>query len=669
MHYCEVAVKYAASQAYLTYSYDDELELLPGDLVKIPLRNRMAEGCVVRSKLTLDDLDASLREVKFKSVEKAEDGTFSLSAQELELYKWIANYYHYNLGMVIFESLPKILKRPRKVDLLHGEGLDFEHEPNPEQKYAYESIAASASKGFGKYLIHGVTGSGKTLIYLHLIRDVISRGKSVLFLLPEINLTPQFTKTFLKFLDCPILSYHSGISASEKFTIWKYLKESGDRPVVVMGVRSSVFLPINNLGLVIVDEEHDQSFKQSDRLPYNGRDIAIKKAQLADVPVILGSATPSVENYYNFSKEEGSYYPLKSRASGEFPEVSLINLKEEKQNDPDYLMWPMSHSSFLAIEEALAKKEQVLIFINRLGYADYLQCRGCGHQFTDPNTDLPLRYFKSKNILASSHSDYQIPAPEICPECGNMNLLQKGFGTEKIAELIRERIPAANVDRFDRDEIKNFKDLNEKLNQFESGKIDILVGTQMLSKGHNFKKVNTVLILGVDSLLNFPDFRALERAYQLITQITGRAGRFGKEAKVFIQTLNPENKIFSYIQNHHFEEFYHDEIDARKFCNFPPFSKIVAFHFTGRFRERLVPHIQGVVSSFQEIISKNHLEISILGPTPRAIEKKANQFTWTFLLKSQNVAQIHSLIHHFKQHYQEVSGVSYKIDVDPYQIL
>jgi len=669
--YCKVAVKYPGPEGILTYECPSDFELRRGDLVQVPLGRRKAAGCVVQTDLSKEAVQSELDKYKLKPVSSKEIDLFCLSEKELSLYEWMSRYYHYNLGMTIIECLPKILKRPRKVEFVEGSGKDLPHTLNPEQQMTFESILSKFDRGFDRHYIHGVTGSGKTSVYLSLMKEALKSGKSVLFLLPEINLTPQFTHTFAEYLNCRVFPYHSGVSDSEKNAIWKELKES-ESPVLVMGVRSSVFLPIENLGLVIVDEEHDQSFKQSDRCPYNGRDVAIKKAQLSNCPIVLGSATPTVENFHSFSEKSENYYPLEKRASGGFPEIELIDCREEKRSTGPRFelndLWPIHSKSLEAMKEKLEKGEQVLVFVNRLGFANYIQCRGCGKKFEDPNTNTPLRYFKRRNVLKSAHSDYEIPMPEICPECGNMSLLQKGFGTEKIQEVLEAHLPKYNIERFDRDEIKNVTQLEDKLNRFHNKEIDVFVGTQMLSKGHNFEKVNLVLVLGVDSIMNFPDFRAIEKAYQLITQINGRAGRYSPDAKVLIQTLSPSNKVFEYIKDHSFKEFYEDELIIRDISNFPPFSKMAAIYFHSRFREKLTDNVISVAQTLRDVCTKNNLQVDILGPSPAMIEKRLNQFTWYIALKSHDINHLHKLLSYFERSYNRSNSISYKIDVDPYQI-
>ncbi|WP_412469844.1 MULTISPECIES: replication restart helicase PriA [unclassified Halobacteriovorax] len=665
-HYCQVAVDYPKLPSVLTYKTLGE-EIPVGTLVEVPLGRRKAKGVVVPFTITQKELEETITKYKLRPINEVLAPEFSLSQSEMKLYDWMSRYYHYNLGQLAWDCLPKILKRPREVETQFGDNQDFEHELSPLQKPIYESINAKLDNGFDRFLVHGVTGSGKTLIYLHLIKNVLKKGKSVLFLLPEINLTPQFMETFKKYLDCPILPYHSGVTPSHKNAIWKFLKKS-DRPVLLMGVRSSVFLPVENLGLVIVDEEHDSSFKQTDRCPYNGRDVAIKKAQLFNAPVVLGSATPSLENYFTFSKlKPENYFSLEKRVAGGFPEIELLDSRSHgAKKDMDALsIWPFEKKSLDMISEALDRDEQVLVFVNRLGFSNYLQCRGCGYKFEDPNTGVPLRYFKNKNILSSSHSDYQIPRPEICPECGNMNLLQKGFGTERLQEVLQEFYPTKKIERFDRDEITNLDKLEDKLERFHKGDIDIFVGTQMLSKGHNFKKVNLVLILGTDSMLNFPDFRAMEKAYQMIVQILGRAGRYSNHAKVAIQTMLPDNTMFDFIKSHSFSGFYDFELTTREFGLFPPYTKMANIHVSGRDRDKIIANLSSEIQKLRGLMDQLGIDGQVWGPTPAMIERRANMFTWSMSLMCKNGGELNQVLQIFRAQNKIDYSFSVKIDVDP----
>ncbi len=525
----QVAVNFPLKQSILTYKSDQILE--PGELVTVPLGKRKEKGCIV-SKGGSENSEFKIKHIS----EKIEE--LKILPPDLDLLKWMANYYHYSLGKLVFDILPKPMKRPRTLKHYEGSGGDLGFDISDDQTKVLTSIKTDLASGFSKHLIHGVTGSGKTAIYIELMKELISKGHSVLFILPEINLTPQFMKVFQETLSCPIYTYHSAVSNSDKYGLWKLLQDD-QSPKLIVGVRSAVFLPVQKLGLIIVDEEHDSSLKQDDRCPYHARDIAIKKSSILNIPTVLGSATPSMESLRSF-KNTKYYHRLSSRINNiKLPDIELVDLRE-RSIDSDYKSWPLCNKSIDYIGEALKKKEQVLIFINRLGYSSYIQCSGCGHQFFCMNCSTPLKYYKLKKELICHHCDYKEAYPNECPKCGVIDLSQKGFGTEKVQEVLQNIFKDSKVDRFDRAEIKTFTALEQKLSDFHEGKIDILIGTQMLSKGHNFKKVNLVIVLGVDNELNYPDFRSQEKAFQLLAQVSGRAGRYTSEGKVLIQTLNPE---------------------------------------------------------------------------------------------------------------------------------
>jgi primosomal protein N' (replication factor Y) len=515
-----------------------------------------------------------------------------------------------------------------------------------------------------------VTGSGKSLIFLKLILETLNAGKSVQFLVPEINLTPQMINYFKKYVTGNILSYHSGVTKSEKNLIWKELKNNSG-PHLILGVRSSIFLPIQNLGLIIVDEEHDSSFKQTDRCPYNGRDIAIKKAQLHNCPVVLGSATPTLENYYQFKKEskDKHYHVLNERALGaKFPKIILSNARDHGMNENPN--WPFIPQTLEKISDHLSRGDQVLIYINKLGFASYIQCPHCAHRFTNEKCgcDNNLRFFKQKNLLSCSHCDYKQKLPESCPKCGSLQLMQMGFGTEKIQGVLQDFFPDKKIDRFDRDEITSFKELKEKLDQFNTQKIDILVGTQMLSKGHNFSKVNLVVILGIDSQMNMPDFRSSERVFQSVVQVAGRAGRFSEHSEVIIQSLNPEHSIFNYIKEQKFTDFYDHELPLRDLCHCPPFAKVAVIYFSHKTKDAVITDIHRAYHLMQQnpVESKNYFFMS--PPSPCTIEKRQNQYSWSIMMKAQNVNDLHQKLQFFELNFEASSGVSVKIDVDPMQI-
>lgn len=649
-----VAVNTPFNNSLLTY--ESEIAFNRGDLVEVPLGKRMAKGCV------LNEIKEGEADLKLKKIRSIIDDELNFES-ELPLYEWMSKYYHYPLGQLVFDTLPKVLKRPRELKAIIGNGREKIFELENEQKEVWEEVDKLPLDKFSKKLIHGVTGSGKSYIYLKLINKVLNTGKSVLFLVPEINLTPQFIKFFEDHLEVPIYLYHSDISNSDKFNLWKLMKSSSE-PSLIIGVRSSIFIPMRNLGCVVVDEEHDASFKQDDRCTYNARDISLKKGQLMNIPVVLGSATPSVETFHNF-KENNQYLTLKHRYSeGALPEINLVDLRETDYGE-NFDHWPLPASTLEKVSKRLEKGEQVIFFVNKLGFASFVQCRSCGHTFECPHCTVSLTMFKGRRELSCHSCTYRQPMPDICPVCQNMNLLNKGFGTEKVKEVVEEYFKDKAVGRFDRDEIKTTKKLEEVLNSFHTGKVDILVGTQMISKGHNFKNVNLVVVLGIDSQMNYPDYRSSERTYQLLTQISGRSGRFGKDSEVLIHTHSPENQIFSYVTQNNFDGFYENELDVRDICSCPPFYKLAVIYISGKNRDELLSFSEKSALEIKGLSKKHFNEVQVLGPRPSVIEKRANKFTWVILLKSKKLNQLHNLLNTWNGSVRPKSGLSIKLDIDP----
>ncbi len=650
-----VACNTPFNKSILTYESNETYE--KGESVVAPLGKRDVFGWIVSQE------KASESSLKIKSIKQKYDPVMDLTEHEQKLFTWMADYYHYPLGQLINDALPKAMKKPRALESNEAlETIKLES-LTPLQEEIYDSISKNSLNNFSKNLIHGVTGSGKTHIYLHLMQKILARGKSILFLLPEINLTPQFLEKFKQVLGYPVYAYSSEISSSQKYMLRSTLKESKE-PIVVVGVRSSVFLPIENLGLIIVDEEHDSSFKQDDRCTYNARDVATKRASMLNVPIVLGSATPSLETYKSL-KSTKNYYPLKERVHGfNLPQIEIIDQRTDQSGESTEF-WPLNRAAIKAIEDAHKNNEQALVFINRLGFSSYLQCSSCGHQFQCPNCSTNMRYFKARNEVSCQTCGTKGAMPSICPECSCVTIMQKGYGTEKVEQVLSDAIKGLRVERFDRDEIKNMEQLKESLKRFHDHKVDVLVGTQMLSKGHNFKKVNTVIVLGIDQQLNFPDFRAMERAWQTLVQVSGRSGRFGQPGKVFVQTHCPEHPLFIHVTNHHFDEFYKEELSLRQRASCPPVSKMAAIYLTYKDKNQLIKKALDLGKWLEGLTSHHYKDVDVLGPRPALMEKRVNKFTWSILLRSNDLMQLHAVLSMCQSNIDNFKPVQIKLDVDP----
>ena len=478
-------------------------------------------------------------------------------------------------------------------------------------------------------LLHGVTGSGKTEMYVELIQEQIDAGKQVLFLIPEIALTTQLIDRLSNYFGDRIGVYHSRFNQNERIEIWNsMLKGDMSRFSIIVGARSAVFLPFKNLGLVIVDEEHESSFKQYDPSPrYNGRDVAIVLSSLHKAKVLLGSATPSFESYYNATEGKYGLIELHKRFGDVLmPEIMTANLKKEKR----FKTMRAEFSSFLMehIEKALLNKEQVILFQNRRGYNPIWACEVCGWTPECKNCDVSLTYHKHKNILSCHYCGYFIAPVGACPTCGSNRLNMIGFGTEKIEDELSILLPKARVQRLDLDTTRTKNSYQRILTDFDNREIDILVGTQMVTKGLDFDNVSLVGILDADAMLRRPDFRAFERSYQLMSQVAGRAGRKSKRGTVIVQTMDPDNWVIRHVIDHDFTGFYKNEIIERKNYAYPPFFKIIQFTI----KHRKAEDLSAISAEFADELRKLFGD-RILGPEFPPVQRIHNYYLKVVRLK------------------------------------
>ena len=475
-------------------------------------------------------------------------------------------------------------------------------------------------------LLHGVTSSGKTQVYIKLIEHVIKQGMQVLYMLPEIALTAQIIRRLQKHFGGHIAIYHSKFNANERVELWNKVK-SGETKIV-LGARSSLFLPFQNLGLLIVDEEHDASYKQHDPAPrYHARDAAIYYASLFNARVLLGSATPSIESYHNTTTGKYGLAILNERYGNvELPSIELIDSKKIILKEKGKLL--LSPQLKQAIEQSLQQKKQVIIFQNRRGYAPYQVCAVCGWIPQCQHCDVTLTYHKAKNKLSCHYCGSTYPVINTCAACGSHNFLQRNFGTEKVEELFTEEFPQARIARMDYDSVKGKHDHDNLIKLFEQQRIDILVGTQMVVKGLDFEHVNLVGIVDADGILNFADFRVNERAYQLMEQVSGRAGRKDGKGNVLIQVSNTYHPVLQFVQQHNYKNLYDFEIKNRKEFFYPPFSRLIQITFK---------HKEKHVAEEAAYIMLNGLKINfsnyLNGPAEPMVNRIRNQYLWEILIK------------------------------------
>jgi primosomal protein N' (replication factor Y) len=503
--------------------------------------------------------------------------------------------------------------------------IDIDFELSPAQQKAYHEIE-SAFESKQTCLLHGITSSGKTQIYIRHIEQIIKKGKQVLYLLPEIALTSQIIRRLQKHFGGYIGIYHSKFNQNERFEIWNKIK-SGELKIV-LGARSSLFLPYQDLGLIIVDEEHDTSYKQQEPAPrYNARDAAIYYASLFDAKVILGSATPSVESYFNAVNNKYGLAELFERFSNvKLPSIEIIDTKKIITKEKNKII--ISEQLQESIQYSLDKQKQVILFQNRRGYSPYQVCQVCGWIPQCRNCDVSLNYHKLTNKLHCHYCGTVYPPVNTCPACGNHHFIQRNFGTERIEEQLEEIFPDAKIARMDIDSVRGKTAHENLIRLFEQGRIDILVGTQMIVKGLDFDNVNLVGILDADSLLSFADFRVNERAFQLMEQVSGRAGRKDGDGKVMIQVANTKHPVLTYVQAHDYKFFFQNELPPRQRFFYPPYSRIILVTFKHKIKE-----VVESAANFCANNMKNDFGKYLVGPAEPVISRIRNQYLMELLLK------------------------------------
>lgn len=509
----------------------------------------------------------------------------------------------------------------------NGEVSDKELQLSEAQENAFSGIKNSFLEK-EVCLLHGVTSSGKTEIYIKLIEEYLQTGKQVLYLLPEIALTTQLVSRLRFHFGDKVAVFHSKYSNNERVEVWKQTLENSPKAQIVIGARSALFLPFNDLGLLIVDEEHEQTFKQTDPAPrYHARDAAIVLANFHKAKVLLGSATPSIETYFNAQNDKYGLVTLSERYKNvRLPEVLLVDLK-----DKHFRKKMTGHFSDLLIEEiaeSMSLGEQVILFQNRRGYSPIIECLTCGHVPHCQQCDVSLTYHKHKNQLRCHYCGYSIAKPTNCHNCSSIDLTTKGFGTEQIEQELASLFPKAKTARMDQDTTRGKFGFEKIIDTFKNREIDILVGTQMLAKGLDFDNVGLVGIMNADNMLHHPDFRAFERSFQMMTQVAGRAGRSEKQGKVVIQTYNPNHNTIQQVTNHNYIGMYKEQLYDRQIYRYPPYFRIIKLTLKHKDFDKLK---EGAMWLYQ-VLSQN-LGMPVLGPEEPAISRIRNEYIRTILIK------------------------------------
>ena len=637
-----------------TFDYLCKEKVVIGSRVKVPFGSKKVTGIVLSHK---DKSSFS----KLKEVEEVIDHEALLSKEILEFLTWSANYYHHPIGEVLSNAIPKnlrngkpaLLKKPSEANVKVS---STDIQLTTEQSFAINEVLKSSSE-FNGFLLHGVTGSGKTEVYLNITERLLKTGKQVLVLVPEIGLTPQMISRFEERIEGQVVAVHSQLNDTQKQDAY-LLAKNGDAKVI-LGTRSAIFTPIPNLGLVIVDEEHDNSFKQQSNFRYSARDLSFMRAKFANVPLILGTATPSLETLKNVIEKKLGRLTLTSRP-GEaiMPSIDLIDMRSQPSE-------PLSKPLIARIKHYLSESRQVMLFINRRGYAPIYYCTECGWQSECTSCDSRLVYHRSINRLKCHHCGLEKSPESSCPSCSSKELKILGYGTERLEENLESFFPSTEVIRIDRDTTRKKKAFATHLKKINSGEPCIIIGTQMLAKGHDFSNLAFVGILDVDVGLMSTDFRATEHLAQLLVQVSGRCGRGKYKGEVNIQTRYPNHPIFNFVKDSRYTEYAKTLLLERKDTKLPPFAHqalICANAKNKILAENFLTEVAQLINSI-EIES-----VEIWGPVPGVIERKSDYYYFNLYLQSEDRGQLRRLIQTFYQHVETIrvsSSVRWFVDIDP----
>ncbi len=620
-------------------------------------RSKIVKSTVPSIRITMDDLSS----VQYNAVQYLQN--FS-EGVPLKQYLDATGLTHSQLLRLKEKALIQIDFQEKRPDYYAKlpQSIHPRSHLNPDQQLVLDNLQKKIdSQKFHTVLLHGVTASGKTEIYIHSIQHLLQKNKTAICLVPEIALTPQLLYRFKDFFKNELVVIHSRLSQNERNRSLKQIYSGEVR--IVMGTRSAVFAPLSNLGLIILDEEHDPSYKQSDQQPrYHAREVAIMRAKFSGATVILGSATPSLESYYNVKNNKFSLLELKSRADQRpFPAIEVLDMKEERQRGN----WGIFSEKLLQrIEQNFLNHEQVLILLNRRGFSPFIKCKDCGNIVFCPACQITLTYHSSDRTLKCHYCNYTREAPSSCPQCLGKDILFKGVGIQKVELELKERFPLLKILRLDRDITRRRGSEVTIFEQFKSGQADLLLGTQMVAKGFDFPNITLVGVVSADVGLHLPDFRAQEKIFQLLTQVAGRGGRGMKSGEVIIQTYSPQDDSIQFAKEYNYQGFYEQEISRRDALHYPPFYHLLLLSFLGPHEKTLWETAKTVATRIQQdqaVLS----QIETLGPAPFPIFKIRNQFRIMLLFKSPAVKNLKKIVRWMAMMKPLHPGIKMHLEIDP----
>lgn len=638
-----------------------------GQSVVVPLGKRKAHGVVIKRA------ESTSAEFKLKAIESLSDQRPKIPDSYMNWLEWMSQYYIYPLGQIVesvFPPLKKTGRGPRKAPIVQEHEKSTPPPLTQEQQKVLKDI--SALTGFDVHLLHGVTGSGKTEVYLHLIAEALNKGHQCLVLVPEIALTPQLIDRFSRRFPNEVAVLHSHLTEREKTNQWWSMVDEQRR--ILIGARSALFCPLDKLGMIILDEEHEPSYKQDEKLKYHARDAAIMLAKNLNIPIVLGSATPSLESWNHALNGKYQLHTMSERVNArELPTIEVVDLRAEhvkRKDEPSHLPHWLSDLLYEELTSVFDKGEQAALFLNRRGIAQTAQCRACGFVAECPNCSVSLTVHARSHLICH-YCDYHDRIKEVCPDCHESHLETLGLGTEKIEEDMRRLFPTLRIARADRDEIQSREQLEALISGMEQREIDLLVGTQMIAKGLDFPHLNLVGLVLADIGFHWPDFRASERSFQLLTQVSGRSGR-QTAGRVVIQTYDPQHVSIVHTLKHDFKSFAEAELQERQTLFYPPFGRMAIFRIQADSQsaaENLGALVVHRAKTLQQRFS-NYEKLLVLGPAPAPLAKLRGQFRYQVLVKADSAARLNAFCRQLLGPMDWIPPkTKVQVDIDPSQMM
>ena len=666
MIFLDIVLNVPVNQAF-TYSYipleNQKPENIPqiGKRAEVRFGNKKMTGFITKIYDSFPSHCAVPLE-KIKQVSKIVDSEPLITQELLETAIWVSKYYLCTIGEAVNSILPSARRESSEQSFSFDSEISAGIRQNlsEEQKKAVNDILAHAEKNESSFhYLYGPTGSGKTEVFLQTAEQILKKNKGVIYLVPEISLTQQVVDSVVNRFGPQVAVLHSSLTQSQKLTQWKKILHREAR--IVIGARSAIFAPVPDLGMIIIDEEHDSSYKSGNTPRYHARQTAMYRASKLKIPLIMGSATPSVEAWHLMNCGKLLKHTLSKRlAGGEKPSIKCINLNQS------VMQGCISEELKNEIETTLKEKKQATLFLNRRGFTHFFRCSTCGFEMKCKNCSVSMTFHKSENRLRCHYCGWHILPPSSCPKCGSLDIGYSGFGTEFIEAETAQKFPNARIVRVDTDSVSKKGELQNKIDAFKKGEFDIMLGTQMVAKGLNFPNLKTVGIILADTALHLPDFRATERTFSLITQVAGRAGRFFPDGKVFVQTYNPENQAISFACSANTEGFYDFEINQRKLLSFPPFSRLIRLVF------RSSNQIKAQMTSEDAANLIENLKIpgvEILGPSECPLSKISQNYRFQLILRGEKIVPLQNAVRKLLFDYRHPQEVYIECDVDPVSLL